>query len=137
MTTNDEYPESPVLSDKELSEGELPFTAFGQFGENSLDLRVFEQDVWWVNKLGEPFKLEEMSSDYLSNVEFFLIENLYHFYLGFIEKTTIDILLDVMDGKTNSEVLSHELGHGLLDQTPESWLSGTPLMRKIVKLLGD
>jgi hypothetical protein len=42
----------PAATDVVLWPDELPFTAFGQFGANFLDLRVFDQDIWWVDRDG-------------------------------------------------------------------------------------
>jgi hypothetical protein len=44
------FPSSPVPSDARLWPTGLPFTAFGQFGDDRLDLRVFDQDVYWVDR---------------------------------------------------------------------------------------
>jgi hypothetical protein len=48
------FPPSPVPSDERLWPGELPFTAFGQVGADHLDLHVFDQDVYWVDRIGAP-----------------------------------------------------------------------------------
>lgn len=66
------YPPSPVPSDSRLWPFELPFTAFGQLGDDALDLRVFDQDVYWVDRHGNPHLLNEMSADYIRNVIDFL-----------------------------------------------------------------
>lgn len=50
-----------------------PFTAFGQFGEDALDLRVFDQGTNWVDRVGRPHFLAEMDEDYIANVIDFLI----------------------------------------------------------------
>jgi hypothetical protein len=42
-------PPSPVPGDRFLIKGQHPFTAFGQFGFGSMDFRVFEQDIYWLN----------------------------------------------------------------------------------------
>lgn len=68
------YPPSPVLSDVRLWPMELPFTAFGQFDEGALDLRVFDQDIYWVDRLGVSHPLKEMSQEYIANVIAFLVE---------------------------------------------------------------
>src|SRR5689334_17031807 len=68
------YPPSPVPGDDRLWPFELPFTAFGQFGENRLDLRVFDQDVYWVDRTGTQHLLREMPLAYVSNVIEFLMD---------------------------------------------------------------
>lgn len=64
---------SPVPSDARLWPFELPFTAFGHLGEGMLDLRVFDQDVYWVDRVGTPHLVSEMSRDYIENVVTFLV----------------------------------------------------------------
>lgn len=68
------YPPSPVSSDARLCPGELPFTAFGQFGVDSLDLRVLDQDTYWIDRHGRAQLLSEMSAEFLENVIAFLSE---------------------------------------------------------------
>lgn len=68
------YPPSPVSSDARLCPGELPFTAFGQFGVDSLDLRVLDQDTYWIDRHGRAQLLREMSAEFLENVIAFLSE---------------------------------------------------------------
>jgi hypothetical protein len=62
---------SPVPSDEGNPWPErAPFTAFGQRGEDQLDLRVFEQCVWWVDRHGVPHALETMSEQYIETSSF-------------------------------------------------------------------
>ena len=44
---------------------------FGPPGK--MDLRVFDQGVWWVDVLRRPHCLAEMRTDYLQNVQAFLL----------------------------------------------------------------
>src|SRR4051812_37261241 len=71
---SDRFLPSPVPSDRRLWPHELPFTAFGQLGVDRLDLRVFDQDTYWVDRTGDPHLLAEMSADYIENVICFLDE---------------------------------------------------------------
>ena len=68
------YAPSPVPSDARLWPLELPFTAFGHLGEDMLDLRVFDQEVYWVDRIGTPHLVLQMSRDYIENVITFLVD---------------------------------------------------------------
>lgn len=132
----DNYLPSPVPSDENLPEGELPFTAFGQFGEGKMDSRVFDQDIYWVDINGKPHLLTEMSEDYLENVLVLLFEGMERFYFGALVRSTIGIIDDLFSGNPNSEVLANELGiTPISEMEPAEWLASTPLVRKINKLL--
>ena len=127
-----QYPPSPVPSDETLLPGELPFTAFGQFGEGKMDNRVFEQDIYWVNVKGEAFLLEEMSSDYRCNVINFLLENCEYFHGWAALRSGIDALAAALRGEVHAEILTRELGLPTLDELdPHDWLESTPLMRRL------
>lgn len=70
---------SPVPLERHLWPGELPFTAWGgDYGE--LDLRVFDQDTWWVDIAQRPHWLVEMPPDYITNVIALLAGNFEYFY---------------------------------------------------------
>ncbi len=130
------YPPSPVPSDSDLPEGILPFTAFGQFGPGKLDKRVFEQDVYWVDVLGQPHFLEEMSSEYLGNVLAMLFGRMEEFYFSALMRYVAGIIEDDALGKTNVDILARMLGTAsIAELTPSEWLASTPLVRKINKLL--
>jgi hypothetical protein len=45
-----------------------PFTDFGQFGEGTIDLRVFLQSEYWVDGKGIGHTLTSMSDEYRGNV---------------------------------------------------------------------
>ena len=45
-----------------------PFMDFGQFALGKLDLRVFLQDEYWVDKDGTGHLISSMSDEYRSNV---------------------------------------------------------------------
>lgn len=130
---NDNFVKSPVPSDEFLYEGEKPFTAFGQWGEGHLDLRVFEQDVYWVNIQGVAFKIEEMSVDYIDNVIAHIREHSDMFHLRMIEKMTLEIIQDALDGKENAEVIAFEMGNSIAHQTATEWAESNVLMRKLLK----
>lgn len=137
MAISEFLPNSPVPSDTDLYPDDLPFTAFGQFGEDQLDLRVFEQNIYWVNRFGEPFLLVEMTQEYLQNVLVYLYRSVGSLYLGVLNKTMIEIVFDSINGLPNGDLISHEMGTGITKQNPVEWLASTALMRKINSLIED
>lgn len=131
------YPPSPVPADERLWPGELPFTAFGQFGEDRLDLRVFDQDTYWVDRHGAPHLLTDMPLDYLANVlDFLLTYREAYFHLS-IHRAAVQSLGDyLLYDEPNGDVLAAQLGMPTWDDlTAEAWLEGTPLMRRLRALL--
>jgi len=112
---------------------ELPVTAFGQFGEGALDLRVFDQDIYWVDRLGVSHPLKEMSQEYIANVIAFLVECREQYFADtqrrwFTQTVGDQILFDEPAG----EVLGVTLGGPTWGQlTAETWLESTPLMRAL------
>jgi len=130
-----QYPPSPVPSDMNLAEGELPFTAFGQFGEGKMDNRVFEQDKYWVNVKGEAFLLEEMDDLYRRNVINFLHDNLDYFHAMASLRDAIGMLASLEAGEPDGSALAFALGApAIVDIPPTVWLESTPLMRKLREL---
>lgn len=130
------YLPSPVPSDQNLHEEELPFTAFGQHGEGNMDLRVFEQDKYWVNINGEPFLLDEMEQDYLFNVMSHLFTNVENFYVAIVRRAAIDLILNALSNSLSGEPPMVEQLHGIGSVTPVEWLNSTPLVKRIHVLLG-
>lgn len=133
VSTHREYQPSPVPSDADLWPGELPFTAWGQFAEGSIDLRVFDQGIWWVDVMQRPHRLTEMSPQYLGNVIAHLHEQVDHFYQGHCRRDLIEMACDVLTGRPNIDLVAEAAGAPALgDLTPPTWLQGTPLMRALV-----
>lgn len=121
------FPPSPVPGDRDLWPGETPFTDWGQFGIDGLDLRVFDQDDWWVNRLGQPHLLVEMSKEYIGNVITHLEENASFFYYGTMRRNFIQMLGDACYGHVNAEMVAQSLGASTLsDAPPVGWLESTP-----------
>lgn len=130
-----QYPKSPVPADDFLIPGELPFTAFGQFGEGQMDKRVFEQDIYWVDIKGTPHLLEEMSEEYRINVIMFLRDGVNYFYTEAVLRFAATIACDALLGRQSGELIAHDLGlPNITDLTPQEWLESTPLMRKLHQL---
>lgn len=130
-----EYPPSPVPSDAFLWPGEKPFTAFGQFGHGSMDNRVFDQDIYWVNVHGEAFVLSAMSGTYRRNVIAFLIRDAAYFHANAALRSMVTAYTDALLGRVSGELLADELGVvRTIDLNPLEWLESTPLMRRLRSL---
>lgn len=127
------YPHSPVPSDRRLWPGELPFAAFGQFGEDMLDLRVFDQDVWWVDRRGRPHLVAQMSGEYVANVISFLTQFREGYFVVCRRRAHIQALGDLyLFGDPGGDALAAALGAPTWDDlTAETWLESTPLMRAL------
>lgn len=141
MEQLDFYPSSPVPADRWLFPGELPFTAFGQLGKDALDLRVFEQNVWWTDRYGQEHLLTEMDTDYLRAVKFHMLRYSKHHHEGAKRRYSIEVAL------TESMFTRHDLAdyegyrnYVLTKRDPRlmesfEWLEGTPLYKRISELL--
>lgn len=117
---------SPVPSDSRLLPGELPFTAFGQFGVGKLDIRVFDQDSWWVDRLGRAHELRQMSDEYRANVLNFL----YCFAEDYHHATIVRAALQAeADTARGLEPLASLDAARINAQTPVQWLESTVLVR--------
>lgn len=127
------YPPSPVPSDARLWPFELPFTAFGHFGEDMLDLRVFDQDTYWVDRLGAPHLLAEMSRDYLQNVITFLVDLREQYFADTQRRMFIQSLGDqLLFDEPAADVLAAAVGGPSWSElTAQTWLEATPLMRAL------
>lgn len=132
------YPPSPVPSDARLWPCELPFTAFGQYGEDMLDLRVFDQQIWWVDRTGAPHLVEDMSEEYIANVIAFLHEHCEQYQAASACRAFIQAIGDqVLFGGPDGEVLAAAIGGPAWSElTAEEWLESTPLMRALCRVRG-
>lgn len=130
-----EYAPSPVPRDARLWPGELPFTAWGQFGEDRLDLRVFDQATYWVDRHGAPHLLEAMTDLYRRNVITFLEANAEHFHADSIRRELLQIFGDAMlGGHAGAARALTDAGPALTARIATEWLEGTPLMRRLRQL---
>jgi hypothetical protein len=127
-----EYEPSPVPADRDLWPGELPFTAWGQHEYGSLDLRVFDQDVWWVDIAQRPHRIGEMSAEYIRNVIEFLVADAKYFYYQTMRRELAAVAGDLVLGRVSAELVAMAVGGpSLTDFTPEEWLESTTLMRAL------
>ena len=138
MSQMESYAPSPVPADQRLWPGELPFTAFGQFGADMLDLRVFDQEVYWVDRSGCPHLLMKMSAEYVGNVIVFLEECCESFFVASIWRAVAQGLGDqILFGDPGGDVLAVLAGGpSWEDLTPQEWLAATPLMRALQRRAG-
>ncbi|MCU1393482.1 MAG: hypothetical protein JWM34_1910 [Ilumatobacteraceae bacterium] len=121
----------------DLWPGERPFTDFGQFGVDALDLRVFDQTDWWVDRLGRPHRLDEMTDDYRRNVIVFLTSFVDGFHAASALREAATTLGDALLGRVSYALLATDVGAPrTLDLEPISWLEATPLMRRLRALTG-
>jgi membrane protease subunit (stomatin/prohibitin family) len=130
------YPISPVPDDDILLPGELPFTAFGQHGVNRFDKRVFEQEVYWVDYLGNEHLIAEMEKSYIENVLKYLKEGVDIFYLGAVERYIANKLTDSLLERVNRDDIVEQFNIPSINMLePIAWLESTPLYRKLQYLL--
>lgn len=126
---------SPVPGDARLWPGELPFTAFGQWGTDRMELRVFEQDVWWVDRLGRAHRIEEMTEQYRTNVVHFLREHVRALHAAVCREQLVSLAGEILLGLPGVERTALAAGvPPLTSLSPEAWLEGTPLMRCLRRL---
>ena len=127
---------SPIPGDAWISADEKPFTAFGQFGYGKLDIRVFEQDIWWVDIAGHQHVLAAMSQDYLRNVLIFLFEGAHSFHLTVIAKRAIEFA-DAAVIRGDEAYLSFLAHESRIPSGTIEWLRSTPLVKRIDNLLSN
>ena len=117
---------------------EVPkFTDFGWGGEGELDLRVFEQDTYWVDRTGTPHLLDEMDQDYLSNVLGFLFNNARAYHRAYAELKVAEAEVAAVEGRAHAEVIAVLFGGSVAQISTPKWLASTPLYRKIESLLSS
>ena len=129
----EDFPPSPVPSDSRLLPGELPFTVFGQFGAGKLDIRVFDQDSWWVDRWGCAHELRSMSSDYRANVLNFLYRYADEYHHATIVRAALQAEVDIARGLEPLPCLD---AARINAQTPAQWLESTVLVRGLRALAG-
>lgn len=123
---------SPVPSDADLWPGELPFTAWGQHEPGTLDLRVFDQDEWWVDRNQTPHMLTDMSVLYVERVIDMLESLAEYYYLMTVRRDLLQRMGDEMLGRVPTDTVAESAGvTPLRDLTPQAWLEGSPLMRAL------
>ncbi|TRW44403.1 hypothetical protein [Georgenia yuyongxinii] len=103
---------------------ERPFGAYGQFGPGEMDLRAFDQEQVWVDILGVPHALHEMSIAHRSNLISHLLKFASHYRLGIARRDLID---------TSAELVDRGAAPEIQDKPARSreWVESTSLMRRL------
>lgn len=122
--------------DRSPTDSERPFTDYGQFGVDMIDTRVLWQTQVWVDRLGIPHALHEMSADYLTNVIAFLRRRAPEWHLDTLIDATAD-LADALRHEADPAQLEPAMTQvkGLLALDPVGWIDDTPLMRELDRRL--
>ena len=108
-----------------------------QFGVDQLDLRVFDQDKWWVDHLGRPHRLEEMSAGYRRAVCHYLRRLAPSLHAAMALREVLEAC-DAADGSISWVDIASELGLPTIgSHDPWQWLESTPLFRRLTRLLTD
>ncbi|CAM4008410.1 hypothetical protein JAAN108728_06895 [Janibacter anophelis] len=93
-------------------------------------MRVFDQDVWWVDVLGRPHRLVAMSDEYLTNVITFLTEGEQRFHQGTVLRGLLEDIGALLEGRPGGQQVLEATGAPALSEVePRAWLEGSPLMR--------
>jgi hypothetical protein len=95
-----------------------------------LNLEVFDQDTWWLNRDGLPFRIaSEMTPDYLANVVAFLEQGAGYFHAMAVRRMLLT-MLNPEQPSTGSPGAAHLLA-ALYADGPEAWLEATTLMQAL------
>lgn len=130
-TEHNRFPPSPVPSDMHLWPGELPYTAFGQWGEDRLDLRVFDQATYWVDRHGDPHLIAHMSRHYRKSVIAMLESDAEHFHILTIHRWAYQLEGDVLLGRHDRACVALANAANAASTDAEAWLRATPLMHAL------
>lgn len=123
---------SPVPDDRDLAPDELPFTAFGQFGPGALDLRVFDQDRYWVDHAGVGHRIDAMDDNYRGNVVAMLAARAEQFHAASLRRAHVHGAWALLHGEVSGDLLAEMLGTGTIDRCDAgTWLDATPLLRRL------
>lgn len=110
----------------------MPFTVWGQWPVGALDLRVFEQDVYWVDINQRPHRIDQMPALYRRNVIRFLSANQDYFFAMSARLHLLRLVEGLLTGVVDGDTLAHALGNPAQDDLPpDEWLESTPLMRRL------
>ncbi|TRW45593.1 hypothetical protein [Georgenia yuyongxinii] len=113
------------MNDHDLdADGELPFEAYGQFGPGRMDLRVFDLDQVWVDIVGVPHALHEMSLEQRSNVTAHVLQYADHYRAAVARDAFTEAVVALIDGTRAPHVPD-------LPADPREWVESTPLMRRL------
>ena len=114
------------------------FTNWGQFGPGALDLRVFDQGEYWVDRSGQPHRILEMADAEARNILEFLRRHANHFYVECLRREVVASVfesfrrpgqhLDPGPGQDPERGPSRRRDQPtMVDLTPTEWLESTGL----------
>lgn len=90
-----------------------------------LDLRVFVQDRWWVDRAGVAHRIDEMPSTYRRNVLAFCRDMAGQYHSG-------AALAEFLELTVGEFAALRDLDVALVAETdPVAWLESTPLIRRL------
>lgn len=108
------------------------WTPWGSSAPEALDFRVLDQGQWWVDIMGTPHRLVQMSTTYLGNVEALLIQHAEALFYGYAAWVLRGEIWDALEGRLNPETVARQAGAASLAHLhPKAWLDATPLMRAL------
>jgi hypothetical protein len=121
-----------IPSDETLPPGARPFTDFGQFGYDSIDLRVLDQDVYWVDIAGTPHFLVDLTPQYRRNIISHLLDGAGAWWLQRLVCALAETDLLVRTDAPASEIAAITAAAKQLESLgPEAWMEQTVLMRRL------
>lgn len=110
----------------------MPFTVWDQWPVGSLDLRVFEQDVYWVDINQRPHRIDQMTALYRRNVIRFLSGNQDYYFVMWARLHLLRLVAGLLTGGVDGDTRAPALGNPAQDDLwPGEWLESTPLMRRL------
>src|SRR5690625_6433440 len=102
------------------------------------DVRIMNQSTFWINREAHILRIDDMSTDHITNVITMLEENPRRYHLAALVDAMINIAEAMFDGRPSGEVLAYELtGENPGDIPAEEWLAATPLMRHLRRPLEE
>lgn len=101
----------------------------------TIDLRIFDQDTYWVNRHTEIFQLQDMTSEYRAAVLTMLTERAIMFHLHTMANAVFDMFDAHNEDTTTGDMMTFSLtGESIADASPAQWIESTPLVRKLRSL---
>lgn len=131
--SSDDAPGADELPERRQAHGEPAALASG-LESGWLNLEVFDQGRWWLNRDGLPFRIaSEMSPAYLANVVAFLEQGADYFHAMTVRR----FLLTTLDPEPPAASAGMEhLRVAIRTDRAEAWLEETVLMQALRAALG-
>lgn len=103
------------------------FTDFHTHSPGRLDLRVFDQSTWWVDRNATPHLLVEMSDQYLASVLAWVVEHQADYYFAVLRRRAIELLCQIPLTPVAGSTVE-------IPATAEEWLDSTTLYRYLKRV---